>query len=45
MLLAVENKAWLIEAEVAACLMAVAIVAFTLMVSRALWKSLAGEKP
>jgi hypothetical protein len=45
MLLAVENKAWLIEAEVAACLMAVAIVAFTLMVGHALWKSLAGEQP
>jgi hypothetical protein len=36
-----ENKTWLIEMEVAACLMAVAILAFTLMVGHTLWMILA----
>jgi choline-glycine betaine transporter len=43
MLWAVENKTWLTEVEVAACIMAVAMTAFTLMVAHALWKSLAGD--
>ncbi|MGB7748727.1 MAG: hypothetical protein WBN75_15740 [Verrucomicrobiia bacterium] len=38
-----ENKTWLTEVEVAACIMAVAMTAFTLMVAHALWKSLAGD--
>jgi hypothetical protein len=37
----VENKTWLIEVEVGACLMAVAIVAFSLMLGHTLWMSLA----
>jgi len=34
---------WLIELEVAACLAAMALVAFTLMVGYALWRYLAGR--
>ena len=45
MLWTVENKTWLIEVEVAACLVAVAMAAFTLMVGHTLWKSLAGDPP
>jgi hypothetical protein len=41
MLSDMKNKTWLIEAELAACLMAVAIVAFTLMMGHSLWMSLA----
>ena len=36
-----KNRTRLIEVEVAACLVAVAIVAFTLMVGHSLWMSLA----
>jgi len=39
-----DNKAWLIEMEFAICLVAVALVAFALMVSCALSKSLAGKR-
>ena len=41
MLLDMDNKTWLIEAEFAACLLAVAIVAFTLTVGHTIWKSMA----
>jgi hypothetical protein len=41
MLLAMDNKTWLVEMEVAACLMTVAIVAFSLMLGHTLWTSLA----
>jgi uncharacterized membrane protein len=41
--MAMNNKTWLIEVEVAACTMAGAIVAFTLMLGHTLWKSLAGK--
>jgi hypothetical protein len=37
----VKNKTWLIEVEAGACLMAVAIVAFSLMLGHTLWMSLA----
>jgi len=40
MLKAMDNKTWLVEVEVGACLMAVAIVAFSLMLGHTLWKSL-----
>jgi nitrogen fixation-related uncharacterized protein len=36
-----KNQTWLIEMELAACLLAVAIIAFTLMVGHTLWASLA----
>jgi len=36
-----DHKAWLIEAEFAACLVAAAMVAFTLMVGHTLWRSVA----
>jgi hypothetical protein len=39
----VYNKSWLIEAEFAACLLAAAIVAFTLMVGHTVWKSMARD--
>ena len=35
-----QNSAWLIEAEVAACVLAVSIIAFTLMLGHTLWRSL-----
>jgi predicted Co/Zn/Cd cation transporter (cation efflux family) len=41
MLLHMDNKKWLIEAEFAACLVAAAIVAFTLMVGHTMWRSMA----
>lgn len=41
MLLDMDHKSWLIEAEFAAYLVAVAIVAFTLMVGHTMWKSMA----
>jgi hypothetical protein len=42
MLLGMDNKTWLVEVEVAACLLAGAIVAFTLMmVGHTLWISMA----
>jgi len=40
MIMIMDNKAWLVEAEFAACLLAVAIVAFTLMVGHTIWTSL-----
>ena len=39
-----DNKTWLIELEVAACLMAMILVAFTLMVGNNLWKTIAGKE-
>jgi hypothetical protein len=36
----VNKKTWLVEAEFAACLLAVAFVAFTLMVGQSLWRSM-----
>jgi Tfp pilus assembly protein PilV len=38
MLPGMENRTWLIEVLVAACLLAVAIIAFTLMVGHNMWK-------
>jgi hypothetical protein len=38
-----DNKTWLVEMEVAAGFVAVAIVAFTLMPGSILWKSVAGH--
>jgi hypothetical protein len=38
-----ENKTWLIELEVATCLVAAAMVAFALMMGYAVAKSLAGK--
>jgi hypothetical protein len=43
MILDMNNRTWLIEAEVAACILAAAIVAFTLMMGHTLWKSVAGK--
>jgi hypothetical protein len=45
MLLAMDNKTSLIEMELAACFVAFAIVAFTLMLGNTLWKSVAGKSP
>jgi hypothetical protein len=39
-----DNKTWLIEAEVAVCIVAMAIVAFTLMVGDTLWSNLVGTR-
>jgi hypothetical protein len=36
-----DNETWLFEAEFAACLLAVAIVAYTLMVGHTMWRSMA----
>jgi hypothetical protein len=36
-----DSKIWLVEVEVAACILAGAIVALTLMVGNSLWMSLA----
>jgi hypothetical protein len=41
MLMVMDNKTWLVEVEVATCLIAVAIVAFSLMLGHTLWMSLA----
>jgi predicted Co/Zn/Cd cation transporter (cation efflux family) len=41
MLLAMDNKSWLVEAEFAACLFAMAVVAFTLMVGHTMWRAMA----
>jgi hypothetical protein len=38
-----DNKTWLTEVAMAACILAAAIVAFGLMVSHGLWKSMAGK--
>ena len=43
MLLAMDNKTWFVEMEVAACLVAIAFLAFTLMLGNILWKSVAGK--
>jgi hypothetical protein len=43
MLVVMEHRTWLIEVEVAACILAGAIVAFTLMVGHTLWKTVAGK--
>jgi len=43
MLLFMDNKTWLLEMEVAACFVAVAIVAFALMLGNTLWKSVTGK--
>jgi hypothetical protein len=43
MLLGMDNKTWLVEVEVAACLLAGVIVAFTLMMGHTLWQSMTGK--
>jgi hypothetical protein len=40
-LLVMDNKTWLVEVEVVACILAGAIVALTLMVGHSLWMCLA----
>jgi len=40
MLWDMDKKTWLVEAEFAACLLAAAIVALTLMVGHSLWRSM-----
>jgi hypothetical protein len=39
------NKTWLVEVEFLACVVAVATIAFTLMVGNAIWKRMAGKSP
>ncbi len=41
--LGMNNKTWLVEAEFLVCVVAVATIAFTLMVGNAIWKRMAGE--
>jgi len=41
MLLIMDNKSWLVEVEVAACVLVGAVVALTLMVGHSLWMGLA----
>jgi hypothetical protein len=41
MLSDMKNETWLVEVELAACLMTTAIVAFALMMGPTLWTSLA----
>jgi hypothetical protein len=43
MILAMDQKTWRIELAVAACILAVAVVAFTLMLGHSLCKSMAGK--
>jgi hypothetical protein len=43
MIWGMDNRTWLIEVAVAACILAVAIVAFGLMVGHGLWKTMAGK--
>jgi hypothetical protein len=43
MIISMDNKNWLLELEVAACFVAVALLALALMLSNTLWKSLAGK--
>jgi hypothetical protein len=43
MILVMDQKTWLIEVELAACILAGAIVALTLMLGHSLWKSMAGK--
>jgi hypothetical protein len=40
MLLDMDTKTWFFETEFALCLMALAFVAFTLMMGQSLWRSL-----
>jgi len=42
-LLAMNNKTWLMEMEFLACAAVIATIALTLMVGNAIWKSMAGE--
>jgi uncharacterized membrane protein len=42
-LLAMNNKTWLMEVEFLAYAVAVATIALTLMVGNAIWKRMAGE--
>jgi hypothetical protein len=44
MLTAMDNKTWLVEVAVAACIMAGAAVAFSLLVGHTLWMSLARKQ-
>jgi len=44
MIVFMDNKTWLVEMEVAACFVAAAIVAFTLMLGNTLWNSVASKK-
>jgi hypothetical protein len=39
---AMDNKTWLVEVEILACVVALATLAFTLMVGNAIWKRMAG---
>jgi len=43
MFLEMDNKTWLVEMEVAACLVAAAIAAFALMLGDTLWKSVSSK--
>ena len=38
-----DNKTWLVEVAVAACLTALAMIAFTLMVGHTLWKQMTSK--
>ena len=40
MLLGMDTKTWFFEMEFALCLMALAFVAFTLMVGQSMWRSM-----
>jgi len=40
---AMDNKTWLVEVAVAACLTALAMIAFTLMVGHTLWKQMTSK--
>ncbi len=44
MLWDMNNKTWFFEAEFAACLMAVAFLAFTLMVGQSMWQGLTPQR-
>lgn len=43
MLSSMPNKNWLLEMEVAACLVAVAVVALALMLGNTAWKTVTGK--
>jgi hypothetical protein len=43
MICSMDYKTWFVELEVAACFVAFAILAFSLMLGNTLWKSVAGE--
>jgi len=38
-----DNKTWLVEVAVTACLAALAMIAFTLMVGHTLWKQMTSK--